>query len=60
MWRDELFQTMATTAQAGTTFATYTSAGFVRRGLQAQGFVVEKVKGYGRKRSMLKGHFGNA
>ena len=57
MWSDELFKTMALTAQKGTTFATYTSAGFVRRGLSAQGFNVEKAKGYGRKRSMLKGQW---
>jgi tRNA 5-methylaminomethyl-2-thiouridine biosynthesis bifunctional protein len=27
----------------------------VRRGLQAAGFAVEKFKGFGRKREMLKG-----
>ena len=57
MWSDELFKTMALSAGKGTTFATYTSAGFVRRALSALGFKVEKVKGYGRKRSMLKGRW---
>lgn len=39
--------------------ATYTAAGFVRRGLQAAGFEVARVPGYGRKRHMtraVKGH----
>jgi len=37
------------------TFATYTAAGFVKRGLQAAGFKVEKTKGFGKKRDMLIG-----
>jgi tRNA 5-methylaminomethyl-2-thiouridine biosynthesis bifunctional protein len=57
MWCDSLFKTMANSAQMDTSFATYTSAGFVRRQLLAEGFLVEKVKGFGRKRSMLKGHW---
>jgi tRNA U34 5-methylaminomethyl-2-thiouridine-forming methyltransferase MnmC len=42
------------TAPQGT-FATYTAAGFVKRGLQAAGFEVKKTKGFGRKRDMLIG-----
>ncbi len=41
------------------TFATYTAAGFVKRGLQAAGFEVKKVKGFGRKREMLIGRKSN-
>ena len=39
----------------GGSFATYTAAGFVRRGLQAAGFQVDKVSGFGTKRDMLIG-----
>jgi tRNA U34 5-methylaminomethyl-2-thiouridine-forming methyltransferase MnmC len=42
------------TATAGT-FATYTAAGFVRRGLQDAGFAVERAPGFGRKRHMTRG-----
>ncbi|WP_412508529.1 MnmC family methyltransferase, partial [Roseovarius sp. SYSU LYC5161] len=36
----------------GGTAATYTAAGFVRRGLAAAGFDVARRPGYGRKRHM--------
>ncbi len=55
MWSDALFAQIARLSRAGTTFATFTAAGLVRRGLQAQGFDVEKVPGFGRKREMLRG-----
>jgi tRNA U34 5-methylaminomethyl-2-thiouridine-forming methyltransferase MnmC len=41
--------------QPGGTFATYTAAGWVRRNLQAAGFDVEKVPGFGGKREMMRG-----
>ena len=37
------------------TFATFTSAGEVRRGLLAAGFEVTKQPGFGKKREMLTG-----
>lgn len=55
MWTAGLFQTMARTARPGGTLATFTSAGFVRRGLQEAGFTMRKSKGFGRKREMLTG-----
>ena len=55
MWQPELFRHMARLSQANATFATFTAAGFVRRGLQVAGFEVEKRKGFGRKRDMLAG-----
>lgn len=55
MWQPELFQQMARLSKAGTTVATFTSAGLVRRGLQEAGFSVRKIKGYGRKREMTVG-----
>ena len=55
MWTPKLFAAMARTARPGGTLATFTSAGFVRRGLQEAGFTMRKSKGFGRKREMLTG-----
>lgn len=57
MWSDRVFENMARLSCTGTTFATFTAAGFVRRGLQAAGFEVQKVSGFGRKREMCVGRF---
>lgn len=55
MWSPQLFEQMARLASKDCTFATFTAAGFVKRGLRDAGFVVEKRKGHGRKREMLAG-----
>ncbi len=55
MWSEELFQAMARLAGPQGTFATFTAAGFVRRGLQQAGFSVGKMPGFGQKREMLAG-----
>lgn len=55
MWTPQLFSAMARLARPGGTLATFTSAGFVRRGLQEAGFTMHKTKGFGRKREMLVG-----
>ncbi|WP_181012865.1 bifunctional tRNA (5-methylaminomethyl-2-thiouridine)(34)-methyltransferase MnmD/FAD-dependent 5-carboxymethylaminomethyl-2-thiouridine(34) oxidoreductase MnmC [Citrobacter amalonaticus] len=55
MWTQNLFNAMARLARPGGTLATFTSAGFVRRGLQEAGFTMQKCKGFGRKREMLCG-----
>lgn len=55
MWQQEIFSEIARLSHPGTTFATFTSAGAVRRGLAEHGFVVEKVSGFGNKREMLCG-----
>lgn len=57
MWQPYLFECMARCAHAGTTFATFTSAGLVKRGLQSAGFEVQKTRGFGHKREMLCGHW---
>lgn len=56
MWSNSLFEKMALLANDNCTFATFTAAGFVKRGLMNVGFTVEKRKGFGRKRDMLAGH----
>jgi len=55
MWSSDVFEHVARLSKKDTTFATYTSAGNVRRGLQASGFKVQKVAGFGKKREMLCG-----
>jgi tRNA 5-methylaminomethyl-2-thiouridine biosynthesis bifunctional protein len=55
MWSDAMFDQIARLAKPGARFATFTAAGFVRRGLAARGFEVAKVKGYGTKRERLIG-----
>lgn len=57
MWQDALFQQMARLSKTDTSFATFTSAGAVRRGLTAAGFQVSKRPGFGKKREMLTGLF---
>ena len=57
MWSDELFSSMAKLSHLGTTLATFTAAGLVRRGLKAVGFDIKKIKGFGKKREMLIGHY---
>ena len=56
MWQQALYECLARASRPGATFATFTSAGDVRRGLSAAGFEWEKVPGYGRKREMVRGH----
>lgn len=59
MWQAALYAQVARLSNRNTTFATFTSAGAVRRGLQEAGFKVEKVAGFGSKREMLCGSFGS-
>lgn len=56
MWQPALFSAMAELSTNGCTFATFTAAGIVKRGLRHAGFNVKKVAGFGRKREMLCGH----
>lgn len=57
MWQSDLFQQMARLSHQATTFATFTSAGEVKRNLQTAGFGVNKAPGFGKKREMLFGQF---
>ncbi len=57
MWQPALFQQMARLSHTQTTFATFTSAGEVKRGLQSANFEVQKAPGFGKKREMLFGQF---
>jgi tRNA 5-methylaminomethyl-2-thiouridine biosynthesis bifunctional protein len=55
MWSNRLFQIMATLSQPHASFATFTAATKVRKGLINAGFSIEKKKGYGYKREMMRG-----
>lgn len=55
MWSPELFAEIARLSNHDTVLATFTAAGFVRRGLSEAGFQMSKRAGFGRKREMLKG-----
>ncbi|MFC3120519.1 bifunctional tRNA (5-methylaminomethyl-2-thiouridine)(34)-methyltransferase MnmD/FAD-dependent 5-carboxymethylaminomethyl-2-thiouridine(34) oxidoreductase MnmC [Agaribacter flavus] len=55
MWQQRVFSNIARLSKVGASFATFTAAGAVKRGLQAAGFEITKRKGYGRKREMLVG-----
>ncbi|WP_028024827.1 bifunctional tRNA (5-methylaminomethyl-2-thiouridine)(34)-methyltransferase MnmD/FAD-dependent 5-carboxymethylaminomethyl-2-thiouridine(34) oxidoreductase MnmC [Enterovibrio calviensis] len=56
MWSQSLFDGMARLARESCTVATFTAAGFVRRGLIDAGFDMKKTKGFGTKRDMIVGH----
>lgn len=57
MWRPEVLEQVARLSHPGTRLATFTAAGFVRRGLESLGFEMEKAPGFGRKRECLRGRF---
>lgn len=54
LWSETLMAEVAAHTAPGGTAATYTAAGFVRRGLEAGGFTVSRVPGFGRKRHMTR------
>ncbi len=55
LWGDDLLAEVGAHTVPNGTCATYTAAGFVRRGLQAAGFDITRVSGFGRKRHMSVG-----
>lgn len=60
LWSEDLMAEVARHTAPNGTAATYTAAGFVRRGLQAAGFAVERWSGYGHKRHMSVARLGAA
>lgn len=57
IWSQSLFTTLAKLSHTGTTLATFTSAGSVRRGLEQTGFTTTKHSGFGLKREMLSARY---
>ncbi len=57
LWSTPVFKALTRLAGTDATLATYTSAGHVRRGLEAAGFVCAKAPGFAGKREMLVARF---
>ena len=57
MWSPALLASLARLAGAGATAATWCSAGAVRRTLQAEGFVVERLAGLRGKKHMTRAYY---
>ena len=55
LWEPTLMANVAHHTKQGGSCATYTAAGFVRRGLQKAGFTITRAPGFGRKRHMTQG-----
>ncbi|MFD3212464.1 tRNA (5-methylaminomethyl-2-thiouridine)(34)-methyltransferase MnmD, partial [Pseudomonas sp. LR_7] len=55
MWTPELFAQLARLSRPGTTLGTFTTTGWVRRGLMAAGFALKKVPGLGKKWEVMGG-----
>jgi tRNA U34 5-methylaminomethyl-2-thiouridine-forming methyltransferase MnmC len=55
LWGEDILREVARHTAPGGTCATYTAAGFVRRGLDVAGFDVSRTPGYARKRHMTRG-----
>ncbi|MEL6520266.1 MAG: tRNA (5-methylaminomethyl-2-thiouridine)(34)-methyltransferase MnmD [Pseudomonadota bacterium] len=55
LWEEDLMHAVAAHTRPGGTFATYTSAGHVRRKLDKAGFEVTRQPGFARKRHMTTG-----
>ena len=54
LWEPDLLRQVADHTAPNGTAATYTAAGFVRRGLEEAGFTVTRTPGFGRKRHMTR------
>lgn len=57
MWSPDLFRAIGLLSKSGTTAATFSVADGVKTNLQAAGFNVSKVAGFGRKREMLVANY---
>lgn len=55
MWNEQLYQQMFRFTKLQGTFATFTAASAVRKGLENAGFHIKKRKGFGKKRECLSG-----
>ncbi|MFB2538563.1 MULTISPECIES: FAD-dependent 5-carboxymethylaminomethyl-2-thiouridine(34) oxidoreductase MnmC [unclassified Acinetobacter] len=53
-WQDNILKHIIRLSAVGTTFASFTVAGVVKRGLAQYGIQISRPKGFGHKREMLK------
>lgn len=57
MWSENVCKHIARLSHTGTTLATFSAAGIVKRGLTEAGFTLTKQPGFGHKREMLTGRY---
>lgn len=57
LWSESLLKNIALLSKPGTTLATFSAARLVREGLQTQGFIVNKIKGFAQKKQMIVAKF---
>lgn len=57
LWQQDLFCEIARLSRKGTTLASFTAAGHVRRGLEDVGFSVTRAPGFANKRHRITGLF---
>ncbi|MFR0716595.1 bifunctional tRNA (5-methylaminomethyl-2-thiouridine)(34)-methyltransferase MnmD/FAD-dependent 5-carboxymethylaminomethyl-2-thiouridine(34) oxidoreductase MnmC [Enterobacterales bacterium BD_CKDN230030183-1A_HGKHYDSX7] len=57
MWTPELFAQLARLSRPGTALGTFTTTGWVRRGLIDAGFRMKKVPGIGKKWEVMSGEY---
>lgn len=59
LWQDSVLAQIIRLSNVGTTFASFSVAGIVKRGLRAHGIHISRPRGFGDKRQMLKGIWPN-
>ncbi len=57
LWEEHLCKILADLSHPGTTLSTYSAAAVAKRSLQNSGFKLTRIKGFDRKRHMLKAVF---
>ena len=55
MWEDKVLNNIVRLSDVGTTFASFSVAGVLKRGLKQHGIAISRPRGFGHKREMLKG-----
>lgn len=59
LWQEQIFQHIMRLSAQGTTFASFSVAGVLKRALQSYGVEITRPKGFGHKREMLKAIWKN-
>ena len=54
MWEDKVLSNIVRLSDVGTTFASFSVAGVLKRGLKQHGISISRPRGFGHKREMLK------
>lgn len=55
MWEDKVLNNIVRLSDVGTSFASFSVAGVLKRGLKQHGIHITRPRGFGHKREMLKG-----